>query len=66
MMAAMVDLFCDSFQRVPGRIVLDIDDTEDKVHGAQQLALFNAHYDSYCFLPIHVFEAPAARRSAPS
>ena len=61
MMAAMVDLFCDSFARVPGRIVLDIDDTEDKVHGAQQLALFNAHYDSYCFLPIHVFEATTGK-----
>ena len=61
MMAAMVDLFCDSFERVPGRIVLDIDDTEDKVHGGQQLALFNAHYDSYCFLPIHVFEATTGK-----
>jgi hypothetical protein len=43
MMAAMVDLFCDSFAQVPERIVLDIDDTEDEVHGGQQLALFNAH-----------------------
>ena len=33
MMAAMVDLFCDSFEQVPRRIVLDIDDTEDRVHG---------------------------------
>ena len=33
MMAAMVDLFCDSFAMVPSRIVLDIDDTEDAVHG---------------------------------
>ena len=57
MMAAMVELFCDSFERVPRRIVLDIDDTEDRVHGAQQLALFHAHYDSRCFLPIHVYEA---------
>ena len=43
MMAAMTDLFCDSFTAVPERIVLDIDDTEDEVHGSQQLALFNAH-----------------------
>src|SRR5436305_8054853 len=57
MMAAMVELFCDSFDEVPRRIVLDIDDTEDRVHGRQQLALFHAHYDSYCFLPIHVYEA---------
>jgi len=42
MMAAMVELFCDSFEEVPRRIVLDIDDTEDRVHGGQQLALFNA------------------------
>ena len=34
--------------------MLDIDDTEDRVHGGQQLALFNAHYDSRCFLPIHM------------
>jgi hypothetical protein len=57
MMAAMVELFCDSFEEVPRRIVLDIDDTEDRVHGAQELALFHAHYGGYCFLPIHVYEA---------
>ena len=33
MMAAMVELFCDSFDEVPRRIVLDIDNTEDRVHG---------------------------------
>src|SRR3954471_7572424 len=57
MMAAMVELFCDSFEQVPRRIVLDIDDTEDRVHGSQELALFHAHYGGYCFLPIHVYEA---------
>src|SRR5215218_2615749 len=57
MMAAMVELFCDSFDDVPRRIVLDIDDTEDRVHGRQELALFHAHYGGYCFLPIHVYEA---------
>ena len=48
MMAAMIAVFCDSFDPVPRRILLDIDDTEDAVHGGQQLALFNAHYDSRC------------------
>ena len=57
MMAAMVELFCDSFEQVPQRIVLDIDDTEDQVHGDQELAVFHAHYDGRCFLPIHVYEA---------
>jgi hypothetical protein len=61
MMAAMVELFCDSFEAVPRRIVLDIDDTEDRVHGGQQLALFNAYYDSRCFQPIHLYEAATGK-----
>jgi hypothetical protein len=61
MMAAMVELFCDSFEQVPRRVVLDIDDTEDRVHGHQQLSLFHAHYDSRCFLPIHIYEATTGK-----
>src|ERR1700687_2230798 len=61
MMAAMVELFCDSFEQVPRRIVLDIDDTEDRVHGGHQPALFNAYYDSRCFQPIHIYEAITAK-----
>ena len=41
---------------MPRRIVLDIDDTFDAVHGGQQLRLFNAHYDEYGFQPIVVFD----------
>jgi len=58
---SMIDLFCDSFEAVPARIVLDIDDTDATVHGGQQLALFNAHYDAYCFQPIHIFEAATGK-----
>jgi hypothetical protein len=61
MMAAMVELFCDSFSEVPRRIVLDIDDTEDRVHGHQQLSLFHAYHDSRCFLPIHIYEATSGK-----
>jgi len=43
MAAAIIDLFCDSFESVPRRIVRDIDDTDDAVHGRQQLSLFNSH-----------------------
>src|SRR5260370_14397859 len=53
---AMVDLYCESFAQVPKRIILDIDDTFDAVHGGQQLRLFNAHYDEYGFQPIVVFD----------
>jgi hypothetical protein len=61
MMDAMVDLFCDSFAEVPRRIMLDIDDTLDRVHGGQQLSLFHAHHDSRCFLPMHIYEATTGK-----
>ncbi len=52
----MVEHDCHSFRQVPRRIVLDIDDTFDAVHGSQQLRLFNAHHDEYGFQPIVVFD----------
>src|SRR5205807_2567416 len=57
---ALVEQYCGSFRVVPKRIVLDIDDTFDRVHGGQQLRLFNAYYDDYGFQPIVVFDAEAA------
>src|SRR5271167_3656205 len=57
MALGMIDMFCSSFPRVPGRIVLDIDDTDDLAHGQQELILFNTHSGGYCFQPIHIFEA---------
>jgi hypothetical protein len=39
---ALVEQYCASFRQPPKRIVLDIDDTFDRVHGGQQLRLFNA------------------------
>ena len=53
---ALVAQYCGSFRAVPKRIVLDIDDTFDRVHGGQQLRLFNAYYDDYGFQPIVVFD----------
>ena len=53
---ALADLYCTSFRQVPKRIVLDVDDTFDVVHGGQQLRLFKAHYDGYGFQPIVVFD----------
>lgn len=53
----MVELLCNSFATVLRRIVLDLDYTEDRVHGAQQLSLFHPHYDGRCFLPMHIHEA---------
>jgi hypothetical protein len=53
---ALIEQYCASFRRVPKRIVLDIDDTFDRVHGGQQLRLFNAFHDDYGFQPIVVFD----------
>ena len=54
---ALVDLWCQGHPRAPKSITLDIDDTPDTAHGHQALALFNAHYDERCFLPIHIYDA---------
>lgn len=53
---ALIEQYCASFRQVPKRIVLDVDDTFDRVHGSQQLRLFNAYHDDYGFQPIVVFD----------
>ena len=51
----MVDLFLDAHRRAPSEIVLDLDATDDPVHGEQEGRFFNAYYDCYCYLPLYVF-----------
>jgi hypothetical protein len=58
---ALVDIWCMSYAKPPKAVVLDIDDTVDVVHGHQQLAQWNAHYDERCFLPIHVYDTATGR-----
>jgi hypothetical protein len=53
---ALVDQFIASFDTAPEAIVLDLDPTSDPVHGNQQLALFNAFEDEYCFMPFHLYD----------
>ena len=57
----LVNLYCESFPAPPKAVVLDIDDTPDIVHGRQQMSLFNAHHDEYCFLPIHIYDVATGR-----
>jgi hypothetical protein len=52
----LIDQYCASFRHVPKRLVLDLDDTFDRVHGGQQLRLFNAFHNDYGFQPIVVFD----------
>jgi hypothetical protein len=53
--------FIESHRTPPVAIVLDIDDTEDTTHGHQQMALFNAFYDEYHYLPIQMHEGKSGK-----
>ncbi len=51
--------------KAPGHIILDCDDTYVDTYGNQQLTLFNAYYDSYCYMPLMVFEGYTGRMILP-
>src|SRR4051794_2578706 len=51
---AMLELYCDSFPVVPYHLTLDLDESFDR--GEQELRKFNAYYDDWGFLPIHIFD----------
>ncbi len=53
---AFVDTFVASYEKAPETIVLDFDDTNNNVHGGQQLSLFKKDYGESCFMPLHVYE----------
>ena len=61
MARALVDQFQASYSTTPGEIILDADDTDDTVHGAQQLSLFNGYYGEHCFLPLYLFEGRSGK-----
>ena len=58
---ALVDAFIASYQNPPKSIILDLDDTDDPTHGSQQLSLFNAYHDCYCFMPLHIYEGKSGK-----
>jgi hypothetical protein len=51
----MVDHFLDAHHRAPSSITLDLDATDDPIHGNQEGRFFHGYYDSYCYLPLYVF-----------
>jgi DDE family transposase len=51
----MVDLFLEAHDHPPSQIVLDLDATDDPVHGEQEGRFFHGYYDCYCYLPLYVF-----------
>jgi Transposase DDE domain group 1 len=53
--ALLVDLFLDAHAKVPRQITLDLDATDDPLHGHQEGRFFHGYYDTYCYLPLYVF-----------
>jgi hypothetical protein len=51
----LVDVFLASYSAPPKEIVLDLDATDDPLHGAQEGRFFHGYYDCYCYLPLYVF-----------
>jgi hypothetical protein len=51
----LVDLFLDAHRTPPKRIVLDLDATDDPLHGHQEGRFFHGYYGCYCYLPLYVF-----------
>ncbi len=53
--AFLVEAFLLQHSTAPERIVLDLDATDDPIHGHQLGRFFHGYYDEYCFLPLYVF-----------
>jgi len=51
----LVDAFVQQQATPPTRIVLDLDATDDPLHGRQFGRFFHGYYGHYCYLPLYVF-----------
>ncbi len=51
----LVDLFLESYRRAPREIWLDLDATDDPLHGHQEGRFFQGYYRCYCYLPLYIF-----------
>src|SRR5271167_379954 len=50
-----VDVYLDAHRQAPKQIILDLDATDDPLHGHQEGRFFHGYYDGYCYLPLYVF-----------
>jgi len=51
----LVEAFLDAHEVAPVEIVLDLDATDDPIHGGQEGRFFHGYYDGYCYLPLYIF-----------
>ena len=50
----IVKLFIEMQGEEPDRIVLDVDATDDPMHGEQEGKFYHGYYESYCYLPLYI------------
>lgn len=50
-----VDVFLQAHDETPEQIVLDVDATDDPLHGNQEGRFFRGYYKNYCYLPLYIF-----------
>src|SRR4051812_14676597 len=50
-----VAVFLEAYRRPPTQIILDLDATDDPLHGHQEGRFFHGYYDEYCYLPLYIF-----------
>ena len=50
-----VEVFLDAHRRAPAQIILDLDATDDPLHGNQEGRFFHGYYDCHCYLPLYIF-----------
>ncbi len=50
-----MEIFLASYKKPPREIVLDMDVTDDQVHGNQEGAFFNPYYHGVCYAPLYIF-----------
>jgi hypothetical protein len=50
-----VTLFLEAHAKAPRQIILDLDATDDPIHGHQEGRFFHGYYDAYCYLPLYIF-----------
>ena len=53
--ALLVEVFLESYETAPEEIILDVDATDDPVHGHQAGRFFHGYYRHYCYLPLYIF-----------
>jgi len=51
----LVEVFLEAHRKASAQIILDLDATDDPLHGHQEGRFFHGYYDRYCYLPLYVF-----------